>query len=155
VISKKWRIYRRTGTAQHRFTELPSFAVRVPEDTSRMLEPATLVSSRPSATLMLQRALLERYGPPTVIVDRADQVVYFHGGTDAFLQTPAGEPTRDLLQLVRPSLRLAVRTALRTATRENRAVPGQAEMGDSPTSSRTVEVSAEPVIQGKSPEYFL
>src|SRR5262249_36311291 len=126
-----------------------------PEDTRQMLEPQTLMSARPSATLMLQRALLERYGPPTVVIDRNDQVVYFHGATGPFLQYPAGEPTRDLLQLVRPSLRLAVRTALRGATRENRPVQGQAVIGESPDPSRTVEVSAEPVVQGKSPEYFM
>ncbi|MDB6157236.1 MAG: torS, partial [Gammaproteobacteria bacterium] len=158
LVSKRWRIYRRTGTAQHRFAEVPSFAsfaVRAPDDTVRMLETPTLAASRPSATLMLQRALLERYGPPTVVVDRTDQIMYFHGATDAFLQHPVGEPTRDLLQLVRPSLRMAVRSALRTATRENQPSQAQAEMGEPPGSSRTVEVTAEPVIQGKSPEYFM
>jgi two-component system CheB/CheR fusion protein len=158
LLSKKWRIYRRTGSAQHRFAEVPSFAsfaVRSPDDTVRMLEAPTLAASRPSATLMLQRALLERYGPPTVVVDRTDQIMYFHGATDAFLKHPAGEPTRDLLQLVRPSLRMAVRSALRTATRENQSSQAQAEMGEPLGSSHTVEVTAEPVILGKSPEYFM
>ena len=157
LVSKKWRIYRRTGSAQHRFAEVPSFAsfaLRTADETSRLLEAPVLAGSRPSATLMLQRALLERYGPPTVVVDRTDQIMYFHGATDAFLQHPAGEPTRDLLLLVRPALRMAVRSALRTAMRENQSSQAQADMGE-PGSSRTVEVIAEPVIQGKSPEYFM
>ena len=49
--------------------------------TARMHEPAVSQAARPSATLFLQRALLERYGPPTVVVDRGDQVVYYHGDT--------------------------------------------------------------------------
>ncbi|MDB6107600.1 MAG: torS [Gammaproteobacteria bacterium] len=158
MVSKKWRIYRRTGSAQHRFAEVPSFpgfSLRAPDDTVRLLEPPALTSGRPSPTLMLQRALLERYGPPTLVVDRTDQIMYFHGATDAFLQHPAGEPTRDLLQLVRPSLRMAVRTALRTATRENQPSQAQVQMGEAPGSLRTVEVTAEPVIQGKSPDYFM
>jgi two-component system CheB/CheR fusion protein len=102
----------------------------------------------------LQRALLERYGPPTVVIDRADQVVYFHGLTDPFLQHPAGEPTRDLLQLIKPGLRVAVRTVLRGASRDNRATVTQVEFGDS-APRRKLEITAEPVLPGSSPEYFL
>ncbi len=157
VISKRWRIYRRTGSRQHRFSELPSFTTRDQEDPRRVLELPPTLPPRPSATLVLQRALLERYGPPTVVVDRGDQVVYFHGATDAFLVHPGGEPTRDLMQLVRPQLRLAVRTALRTAVRENDAAVSRtpASEADSDEGGQYVEVTAAPVIEGKAPEYFL
>ncbi len=154
LISKRWRIFRRTGSAQHRFSEVPRFATRAHDDSSRQHDlPLVQASTRPSATLILQRALLERYGPPTVVVDRSDQVVYYHGATDAFLLHPAGEPTRDLMQLVRQPLRLAVRTALRAATRENQRSVAQtpAEGYEGPQ----IEVTAAPVIEGKTPEYFL
>jgi two-component system CheB/CheR fusion protein len=154
VISKRWRIYRRTGSTQHRFAELPSLATRIYESPTRLLEPAAVPVARPSATLILQRALLERYGPPTVVVDRTDQVVYFHGDTDPFLLHPAGEPTRDLMQLVRPPFRAAVRTALRAATRDNRHSVAQTSLAED-LDGPPVEVAAAPVIEGKSPDYFL
>jgi two-component system CheB/CheR fusion protein len=50
---------------------------------------------------------------------------------------------------------MAVRTALRTATRDNGSSQVQAQMGEPPSSIRSVEVTAEPVIHGKSPEYFM
>jgi two-component system CheB/CheR fusion protein len=121
----------------------------------RTLEIPTGPPVKPSPTLLLQRALLERYGPPTVVVDRSDQVVYFHGATDSFLRQPAGEPTRDLLQLVRPQLRLVVRSVIRNAVRDNRVFTAQADLGESPFPARQVEITCEPVIQGKAPEYFL
>ena len=154
LISKRWRLYRRTGGAQHRFSEVPSFVARPHDDSSRQHDLALVhATTRPSATLVLQRALLERYGPPTVVVDRSDQVVYYHGATDAFLLHPAGEPTRDLMQLVRQPLRLAVRTALRTATQENqRSVAQTLPEG---YAGLQVEVTAAPVIEGKTPESFL
>ncbi|MBV8742685.1 MAG: PAS domain-containing protein, partial [Sinobacteraceae bacterium] len=154
VISKKWRIYRRTGMAQQRFSDVPSFAVRMPGSTGLSLETAAS-NTRPSATLLLQRALLERYGPPTVVVDRSDQVVYFHGLTDPFLQHPAGEPTRDIIQLVKPWLRLSVRTALRNAMRESRVFTTECEIAEDGGTRRTLRVTSEPVLQGRSPEYFL
>ena len=131
VISKKWRIYRRTGPAQLRFasgTDSPNLRLR--DETARYAETLQNPDApRPSATLLIQRALLEHYGPPTVVVDRTDRIVYFHGATGEFLDPPAGEPTRDLLQLLRVPLRVPVRTALRTAMRDNvdrhRAMPHQ------------------------------
>jgi two-component system CheB/CheR fusion protein len=153
VLSKRWRIYRRIGAAQHRFSELPSFAARLADEPARLLDPSIPAPARPSATLILQRALLERYGPPTVVVDRADQIVYFHGATEPFLLHPAGEPTRDLMQLVRQPLRVAVRSALRAAMRENHQTVAQTAAEDA--ASVRMEVSAAPVTDGKSPEYFL
>ena len=153
-VSKKWRIYRKTGVGQHRFSDVPSFAARIPEEVPRSNESPTAGAVRPGATLLLQRALLERYGPPTVVVDRADQVVYFHGLTDPFLQHPAGEPTRDLMQLIKPSLRIAVRTVLRGSSRDNRATVTQVEFGDA-APRRKLEITAEPVLPGNAPEYFL
>lgn len=150
LISRKWRIYRKTGGGHVRVSDVSNFALR-PE--SRTGEPiAAFPTGRPSATLLLQRALLERYGPPTVVVDRADQIVYFHGTLDAYLQHPIGEPTRDVLQLVRTPLRMGVRAALRSAMREGRAVTAQARLE---AEGPPIEIRAEPVVPGKAPEFFL
>ncbi|HEV7609313.1 MAG TPA: chemotaxis protein CheB [Steroidobacteraceae bacterium] len=152
IVSKKWRIFRRTGLNRPH-VELPSFAARSIDGGARPHDALSLPNTRPSATLLLQRALLERYGPPTVVVDRSDQIVYFHGATEPYLQHPAGEPTRDLMLLLRPALRVATRTALRTAVRENRLVTAQTSAGDGfPV---PLEITAAPVIDGNSPEHYL
>jgi two-component system CheB/CheR fusion protein len=155
VVSKKWRIFRKSGLTQHKFFDLPDFAARTPVDTVSGGKGPLSGVARPAATLLLQRALLERYGPPTVVVDRTEHVVYFHGATDAFLHQPSGEPTRDLLQLVRPGLRLLVRTLLSAAMRENRSMVSQQEVRDASGQARSIEVTAEPVIQATVPDYFL
>jgi two-component system, chemotaxis family, CheB/CheR fusion protein len=153
VISKKWRIYRRTGSAQLRFasaTQSPTPRLR--DETARLAESLNPDAPRPSATLLIQRALLEHYGPPTVVVDRTDRIVYFHGATGEFLDPPAGEPTRDLLQLLRVPLRIPARTVLRTAMRDNVTVAVQCPLNE--TGSRQVEIIAAPLIHSKAPDYF-
>jgi two-component system CheB/CheR fusion protein len=154
VISKKWRIYRRTGAAQLRFVSgVESPNLRLRDETVRYGDSLQNPDApRPSATLLIQRALLEHYGPPTVVVDRTDRIVYFHGATGEFLDPPAGEPTRDLLQLLRVPLRVPVRTALRTAVRDNVAVCVQCPIGDA--GSRQVEITAAPLMHSRAPDYF-
>jgi two-component system, chemotaxis family, CheB/CheR fusion protein len=153
VVSKRWRIFRRTGPSQHRFTELPSFAVRSLGEAAR--EPEITATARASATFAIQRALLERYGPPTAVVNRDDEVIYFHGDTDTFLRHPAGEPTRDLFELLRMSLRPAVRNALRTAVREHRQVVAREGNVDTAAGLRRVHVTAAPVIEHAKSDCFM
>jgi two-component system CheB/CheR fusion protein len=154
VISKKWRIYRRTGAAQLRFpsvAESPSMRLR--DETARYSDGLQNPDApRASATLLIQRALLEHYGPPTVVVDRGDRIVYFHGATGEFLDPPAGEPTRDLLLLLRTPLRLPVRTALRNAMRDNTAVSVKCPLYE--TGNRQVEITAAPLIHSRAPDYY-
>ena len=153
VVSKRWRIFRRTGPSQHRFTELPSFSLRSLGEAAR--DPDSSAMTRASATFAIQRALLERYGPPTVVVNRADEVVYFHGDTDPFLRHPAGEPTRDLFELLRPAMRPSVRNALRVAVREHRNVTAQDGEVETVTGVRQVYVTAAPVMEHAKSDFFL
>lgn len=155
-ISGRWRIFRKTDVSQHRFSDLPGFAVRPAlEAGPPRRDPLAASTERPTGVLLLQRALLERYGPPTVVVDRAEQIVYFHGATDPYLRQPAGAPTRNLSQLVRPVLRVVVQGLLRAAFRDNRPTARQIELVEPGAATRRLEVTAAPVIQSRDPEYFL
>ena len=154
VVSKRWRIFRRTGPSQHRFSELPSFAVRSLGE-MRSAEPDAHAAARTSATFAIQRALLERYGPPTVVVNRADEVVYFHGDTEPFLRHPAGEPTRDLFELLRAPIRAPVRNVLRTAAREHRRVSVPEGEIDTASGIQPVQITAAPVMEHVRSDYFL
>ena len=58
------------------------------------------------------RAALERYAPPGVVVDAALRIINTRGATGPFLELPAGEVSFDALKMVRPGLLLALRTAL-------------------------------------------
>jgi two-component system CheB/CheR fusion protein len=119
-VSSKWRIFRRIGAAQHRFADLGELAKRPLPDLRAALPEFR--ENRPSTHLVLQQALLEQFGPPTVVVDQHDAVVYFHGATSPYLVQPPGEPTRNVFELLPVPLRSAVRGALRSAAAEGHAV---------------------------------
>ena len=70
----------------------------------------------------LHQRLLERYGPPSIVVTDEHNIVHLSERANRFLQVAPGEPTRDLLKLVRPDLRPDVRSALHEAARAHRPV---------------------------------
>jgi two-component system CheB/CheR fusion protein len=68
------------------------------------------------------RVLLERYAPPGVLVSGSLDVLQFRGRTGDFLEAPPGEPTMQLLKLLRDGLFLEVRSALAEASSSGQPV---------------------------------
>jgi two-component system, chemotaxis family, CheB/CheR fusion protein len=66
--------------------------------------------------------LLEEYAPPSLIVTEENTLVHVSPKAARFLQVPAGEPSSDLLKLVRPELRVELRTALFQAAKDRTTV---------------------------------
>jgi two-component system CheB/CheR fusion protein len=150
VVSKRWRIYQRSGSAENRLAELPALALRQPE--GRAASSAAPVGLRPSATVMIQAALLEEFGPPTAVVDANERILYFHGDAGPFLQTPSGETTQNLLELVRLPLRSAVRSALRRAIAEKQPITVQSEAPE--TGAAPLTIIAGPMRSSPALQHF-
>jgi chemotaxis methyl-accepting protein methylase/signal transduction histidine kinase len=119
AVSKKWRIYRRIGPTRHDRLHFPvtvaPVSAAVHGRTPKPPNPARLAA-------LAQTLLLQRYAPACVIVNRAGEILYFHGRTDDYLMQPAGVPTQDLLVQARNGLRTKLRSALQDAIRGTQRV---------------------------------
>ncbi len=62
-------------------------------------------------------AVLERYGPPGVVVNDRLEVVQFRGRTGPYLEPPDGEPQNQLLKMARAGLAAPLRIAMAEARR--------------------------------------
>jgi two-component system CheB/CheR fusion protein len=67
-----------------------------------------------------ETAVIDRYGPCHVVVNRDAEVIYSSAHTGAFLEVPLGHPTRSLLALARRGLRLELRAAFQDCLRNRR-----------------------------------
>ncbi len=78
--------------------------------------------------LDLHQRLLEMYAPPSVLVNADYEVVHLSESAGHYLVLPGGEPTNNLLAVIRPELRLELRSALFHAAqyRENVELPAAA-----------------------------
>ena len=115
AIDKRFRIYRRLGPTRHGQIEFSRLAgIQSAEFERAPGRPLPKIS----LAQLTNRILLERHTPAAVTTDRQLRIMYFHGQTDEFLSLPGGEPTRDLLSLVRESIRGAVRVATQKAMTE-------------------------------------
>lgn len=89
--------------------------------------------ARKMAYAEVHHRALARRTPPSLIVDVDGNILHMSEGVGRFLQLAGGEPSRNLLNLVLPSLRLALRSTLL-----------QARQGSQSVTSRPVELGAGP-----------
>ncbi|MGB3613606.1 MAG: chemotaxis protein CheB [Elainellaceae cyanobacterium] len=79
--------------------------------------PAAL--SRTNVQQWADQIVLSRYAPVGVIVNEGLEILQFRGDTSPYLRPPLGEPSFNLLKMIRPSVLMDVRAALEEASRQN------------------------------------
>ena len=105
----------------------------------------------------LHQRLLEQYAPPSLVVTDDLRVVHVSERAGRYLHVPGGEPSRDILQLVRPEMRVDLRTALHEAARKRTNVDIGGVRLPSADGDTTVRISVRPVVRDSDPVrgYFL
>jgi two-component system, chemotaxis family, CheB/CheR fusion protein len=99
----------------------------------------------------LHHRLLERLAPPSIVTTEEHTVVHMSESVGRYLVMSGGEPTRDILRLVKPDLRPDLRTALHEAVRERTVVTvtGVRVMLDE--RERHVTMRVHPVVRESDP----
>ena len=122
-IDAETRLYRRRNTApiDRGGPNLPAPAAPSPRLT--VSSGATLRSERRDQRLtMAQELLLDRYVPPSLLVDDAGQVVHCFGDAGAWLKAPSGRASLAVLDMVEDALRAPLASAIATVKRTGRPV---------------------------------
>lgn len=110
-LDKKWKIFVRQGGNRQMEALFPfSGPVRKSTETGGYSARHSDVDKTVTFALV-DKLLMERYVPARIIINEKNEVVHFSGQAGSYLITPEGEPTRDLMKLVREELRPALRAA--------------------------------------------
>ncbi|MHB1084862.1 MAG: chemotaxis protein CheB [Thiobacillus sp.] len=109
-VSKKWRIFRRIGTARPARAGFPIHAGE-PIHEPRLAPRASQVVPN-NLTELTRKILLEDYAPAAVVINRRHEILHYSGPTQLYLQQPGGPPSHDLLTLSLPALRPRIRAAV-------------------------------------------
>ena len=148
-ISKKWRVFRRVGQTRH---DLIDFRIAGTEiHAARALAGPHALPRAPADDA--REALLGTFAPPSALIDERNRILYFHGDLDPYVKTPTGEPTLDLLNMVREALRSKLRAAIRQAGKERASV--QAETRLKRGGKESVRMTVTPVLTRNSASRFL
>ena len=116
-LDKQSRIFRRRqGVAARQ--DIPELPLQTDVD-------GAPIGTRPrarhaaSAPRRIERALLRRFAPASVIVNERGDIVYVHGRTGDYLEPSEGQPRNNILEMAREGLQIELAEALREVVLES------------------------------------
>jgi two-component system CheB/CheR fusion protein len=125
TVDKKHRIYR----ARILPTKVPSISSPAVTGNQapapRPLAPAPMRDPAGLTFATLHQQAIERYAPPSVLVDRNAEILHMSDDVGRFLRYVGGEPSHNLLTLINPDLGLELRAALFQALQNGRSVDAE------------------------------
>lgn len=95
----------------------------------------------------LHQKLLEEYAPPSVVVNQEYEIVHMSKRVGRYFEFSGGEPTRNLLKLVRPEFRLELRSALYQAMQQKTAVEARDLKWSENSHATFVNLLVRPVLE--------
>jgi len=98
--------------------------------------------------------LLERFGPPSVLVDRDCEIQHLSESAGKFLQVAGGQPTTNLLRLIHPELRVEIRALLFRALQTGEIAEAQGVAISLEGQRRSVHIRVAPA-KDLAPGYLL
>ncbi len=99
--------------------------------------------------------LLEEYGPPSVVVNEAHEIVHLSANAGRYLQFAPGEPTANITKVVNLALAVELRTALFQSMRDKRSVKGSPTEVEVAGGREIVTIEVRPMRAHDQAEGFL
>ncbi len=126
-LDKKWKIFRRKETTAMHPIEIPAASPPPPTEPAVDHVPTagkekSQTPKTPSVERLIERLLLARHCPATVVVNDRGDILYIHGHTGAYFEPAEGQPRMNALDMARKGLHLALASALRQAADDSQEI---------------------------------
>jgi two-component system CheB/CheR fusion protein len=158
VINKKGRIFRRLASpGLPPATEVyPIISISSSlTNGQRAASFNTPELGRPTISQVLEKELLEKYAPPSVVINSEAEIVYVHGRTGKYLEMAPGQPPWSILDMAREGLRYELKSAIQQATAGQTEIVREGVLVVSDSNAEFIKLTVRPIIGSRSLEGLL
>jgi PAS domain S-box-containing protein len=156
TVSRDNHLYRAREVARPHY-QVPE-SVPAPPKQAALLKLTEAESQQPDRLSLgeLHQKLLEQYAPPSLVVNEEYDILHMSEKVGSFLEFSGGEPTKNLLKLIRPELRLELRAALHQAVQLQTAVEAHTIRWHKNGEPQSLTIQVKPVTkEGDTAKGFL
>ncbi|TCD26542.1 PAS domain-containing protein [Pedobacter psychrodurus] len=95
----------------------------------------------------LHQKMLEQYAPPSVVINSEYEIVHMSEKAGRYFEFSGGEPTQNLLKLIRPEIRLELRSALYQAVQNKTVVEARNIKVSGEVEPLSLDIQVRPVLE--------
>ena len=154
LMDKKHRIFRKKAGVAHTVADFDVSIPHVRPGDPSLHTPGAESSAR-MAMAEANRLVLDRFAPPSVLVDSNFHIVQFNGQTGPFLEPAPGEPSFHVLKLAREGLLHGLRAALQASRKTRRVARRPGLRVRNGNAWHDVAVEVVPMMQQNQPYYLV
>jgi two-component system CheB/CheR fusion protein len=116
VFDSKSKIYKKKNENNMR---KPKLEYELPNITHNPNIPAAITAAltkkKINVSSLTEKILLDNYAPPSVIIDKNNNALYFSGNTGLYLEPPSGEASLNILDMAKKGLKPKLEASIREA----------------------------------------
>lgn len=140
-LHRKWKFYRVNKAHNNTLMPLGSSLSWLPQKISRPADRTLTLTKETNLAELTRRALLQDFGPASVVTDLAGNILYVHGDTGSYLRPAPGQASLNVVDMAREGLQLELRSALRRAAQSGESTSGHSLTVTGDGVSRPVNLS--------------
>jgi two-component system CheB/CheR fusion protein len=152
-FSREHHLYQSRQVASRTYP-VPESSSPLATEKKRLPEPATDAESRPNGRMNygdLHQQLLEQYAPPSIVVNEEYDILHISERAGRYLHVTGGELSKNLLKLIRPELRLELRSAFYQALQRQTNVEARNLKIRLDEQTQTITIHVRPVLRESDP----
>ncbi|HEX6625630.1 MAG TPA: PAS domain S-box protein, partial [Pyrinomonadaceae bacterium] len=149
TVDKDAHVYQGRVVSPRMALPLPDMSPSVPTGQRARVEHTSEPRAREERLTYsdLHHRLIEQYGAPSVVVNEEYTIVHLSERAGRYLQFAGGDASLNLLKVIRPELRLELRTALYQAAQNRTNVEARGIVARLDDHTQTVNLMVRPVLR--------
>jgi len=149
VVNRKAKIFRKINTIEQ-YTPHWMFSATNYYDTSKIMDHKK--NQEKNLSELARAVVLERFTPPSIIINANDDILFYQGKTGKFIEQPTGEPTFNIIQSAKQEIRLSMSHAIRKAKNGKQEVVKKNIQLTNEDIAEFVDIIVSPITRNDSPE---
>lgn len=120
TINNKWKIYKSKKTEQYPAGDFVRFPyIKLPQDYTNVEDLEILGRTDTNMAKNVEKLLIEKYAPPTVIVNKDGRVIFIHGRVGKYLEPAEGVANLSIIDMAREGIKFELSSAIHKAILRN------------------------------------
>ncbi|WP_455922298.1 CheR family methyltransferase [Pseudomonas putida] len=154
-IHRKWKFYRAIKSPAPKSMPLDSSLSWVPERISKLPDHPAKMTRETNIAELTRRALLQDFGPASVVTDLAGNILYIHGDTGNYLRPAPGQASLNVIDMAREGLQLELRSAIARAGTSSESIVSPLLAIAGPGTQRQVNLTVRRMLDSAQGERLL
>ncbi len=123
TLDTKWKIYKSKKTEQMRAGDFIRFPyAKLPQDHTTVEDLEIIGKTDSNIAKNVEKLLIEKYAPPTVIINTDGRIVFIHGRVGKYLEPAEGVANLSIIDMAREGIKFELNSAINEAVLKNKEV---------------------------------